>query len=61
MLRGVIIQGNVNHQVKADKSVLVPGSYFSSEEKVVHQFSVDNGKDCIIYIRSKGRFDVVMD
>ena len=61
MLRGVIIQGNVNHQVKADKSVLVPGSYFSSEEEVVHKFSVENGKDCIIYIRSKGRFDVVMD
>lgn len=63
MLRGVIIQGSVNYQVKdkVDKNTLVPGSYFSSEEQVVHQLSVDEGQNCIIYIRSKGEFDVVMD
>ena len=59
MLRGIVIQGRVNYQVKTDKSVLVPGSYFSSEGEVAHKFSVD--EECIIYIRSVGKFDVVMD
>lgn len=57
MLRGVIIQGKVNYQMKNDKSVLVPGSYFSSEEEVSHQFSVD--EESIIYIRSMGQFKIV--
>ncbi len=61
ILRGIIILGKVNYQVKgkADNNTLVPGSYFSSQQQAVHQFSVD--EDCIIYIRSKGGFHVVMD
>jgi len=63
IFRGVIVQGQVQYQVKGktDNNTLEPGSYFSSDKEVVHQISIDEGKDCIIYIRSKDMFNVVMD
>ena len=61
ILRGVIIQGKLNYQVqgKANKNSFIPGSYFSSQGTVAHQFSVD--EDCIIYVRSKGKFEIFVD
>ena len=63
ILRGVIIKGQAQYQVKGntDNHTLEPGSYFSSDEEVAHQISVDEGKDCIIYIRSEDKFNVVKD
>ena len=63
VLRGVIIQGRVDYQgmnLKGDK-ILVPGSYFSSSDEAMHQLSVDTDNECIIYIRSKGGYTIIMD
>ena len=63
LLRGVIIQGRVDYHgmnLTGDKT-LVPGSYFSSDDAVMHQLSVEQDEECIIYIRSKGEFTIIMD
>ncbi len=55
----VLIQGQLDYQMPNDANIktLAPGSYFSSEGKSVHQISCKAGEDCIIYIRTNGKFD----
>ncbi|MCU7846006.1 MAG: DUF4437 domain-containing protein [Candidatus Thiodiazotropha sp. (ex Monitilora ramsayi)] len=60
--RAVVIKGLLKY-LKSEKNVktLGPGSYFSSEEESVHQVSSATGEECIIYVRSEGRFNVTID
>lgn len=57
----VIIQGRPKHQVpgETDVKTMEPGSYFSSKGESVHQVSCEAGEGCILYVRMKGKFDVV--
>lgn len=57
----VVIQGQPQYQVPGETEVkaLVPGSYFSSKGKSVHQVSSKAGKESIIYVRTDGKFDVI--
>lgn len=59
--RSVVIQGPIQHQRKGepDLKILESGSYFGSTGISTHRISCGAGKDCLIYVRTKGRFDVV--
>ena len=60
-LRAVAIQGRPKHRVpgKVDVKTMEPGSYFSSKGESVHQVSCEGGEECIMYVRMKGKFDVI--
>ncbi len=60
-LHAVVILGRSQHQVpdETDVKTLDPGSYFGSTGEVAHQVSCEAGEDCIIYVRTEGKFDVV--
>ena len=57
----VVIQGRPNHRVQGQTDIrsMEPGSYFSSKEEVAHQVSCETNEDCIIYVRTKGKFEVI--
>jgi len=59
--RAVVIQGRPKHGVpdETDVKTLEPGSYFGSKGQTVHQVSCEAGKECIIYVRMEGKYDVV--
>jgi quercetin dioxygenase-like cupin family protein len=59
--RAVVIQGQPSHHLsnETDVKTLKPGSYFGSEGETVHQVSCETGEECIIYVRTEGKFDVV--
>ena len=59
-LRAVVIQGQTSYQLsgESDVSKLEPGSYFGSKGNIVHQISCQADDDCIIYVRTEGRYDV---
>ncbi len=57
--RAVVIKGQLQYQVsKTDVKTLEPGSYFSSKGESVHQVTSEAEEDCIIYVRSAGKFNV---
>ena len=60
---GVVIKGQPQYQMpnEEDTKTLEPGSYFSSEGESVHQISCKTEGDCIIYVRTNGKFDVTLD
>ncbi len=57
----VVIQGRPKHRVQdeTDVKTIEPGSYFSSKGEAAHQVSCEAGEDCIIYVRTEGKFDVI--
>jgi len=59
--RAVVIQGRPLYRAtKKDKAVaLEPGSYFSSEGEFAHQLSTENDGESVLYIRSRGKFELV--
>jgi quercetin dioxygenase-like cupin family protein len=59
-LRAVIIKGRPQYQVPGgtDVKTMEPGSYFSSKGEVVHQVLSEADEECIIYVRSEGRFSI---
>ncbi len=59
--RAVIIQGTIKHQVsgKEQRTTLEAGTYFGAAENSVHEIA-SNDKESVIYIRSNGRFEVVV-
>lgn len=60
-IRGVVIQGDVNYEVQdqVEAVSLEPGSYFSSENPTIHQVTCDSSKECLVYVRSIGKYNVV--
>lgn len=62
-LRAVVIQGKLTYQVRDETAgkTMTPGSYFSSQGEMAHQVSCDGTDDCIIYVRSKGTFNVIRE
>ncbi len=57
--RAVVIKGQPQYQVSGtDVNTLEPGSYFSSKGESVHQVSCKAEEECIIYVRSEGKFNV---
>ncbi len=60
-LRTVVIQGLAKHRMSngTDIKTLEPGSYFSSKGELAHQVSCEAGKDCILYVRTEGKFGIL--
>ena len=58
--RAVVIKGQLQYQVpgETDVKTMEPGSYFSSKGESVHQVSSEMEEECIIYVRSEGKFNV---
>lgn len=58
--RAVVIRGSPKLQMKgnAQLSSLEPGGYFASSEPSAHRLSCGAGDECVIYIRTAGRFGV---
>ncbi len=58
--RAVVIKGQPQYQLpgKTDVKNLKPGSYFGSKGESVHQISSQAEEECIIYVRSEGKFKV---
>ncbi len=57
-LRAVILQGKLDyHTSKNDTQILEAGSYFSSEGNFKHTISAME-QDCMVYIRTKGKFNI---
>ena len=59
--RAVVIQGRPNHRAPGQTTTrtLEPGSYFSSSGDSAHQISTQADGECIIYVRTEGKFDVI--
>ncbi|MDA8746296.1 DUF4437 domain-containing protein [Rubripirellula amarantea] len=60
-LRAVVIQGQAEYlsDRDTDEVILAPGSYFASQDNFSHRISTHGQTECIIYVRSVGKFDVV--
>ena len=61
LLRTVVIKGQTSHQLVGKSVVekLEPGSYFSSKGDAEHQVSCKGREECIIYVRTKGKFGLI--
>lgn len=59
--RAVVIHGQPKRGVpgEAEVETMAPGSYFSSKGDSVHHVSFEVGEECIIYVRTEGKLDVV--
>ncbi len=59
----IIIQNELTYNESNSKApiVLDPGSYFSSNGKSRHQLSVDNTKECLIYVRTNNDYKIVSE
>ncbi|MCH9809250.1 MAG: DUF4437 domain-containing protein [Alphaproteobacteria bacterium] len=58
--RAVVIKGQPQY-LGADAKTMEPGSYFGSAGMVAHQMSCQVNEECIIYIRSNGKYEVVSE
>ncbi|MBE9043597.1 DUF4437 domain-containing protein [Pleurocapsales cyanobacterium LEGE 10410] len=59
--RAVVIKGRSLYQVpsETEEKTLEPGSYFGLEAETVHQVSCQAEEECIIYVRTEGKYDVI--
>lgn len=60
-LKAVVIMGEVAHDAGslAASSNLKPGSYFGSDGEVSHSLSCTQDAECIIYVRTAGKYRLV--
>ncbi len=59
-LKAVIISGEVAHTVHGvrDTTDIGAGGYFASAEDVAHELSCQTVRECLIYVRTDGRFSL---
>lgn len=59
--RVIVIKGKTKLRsiAEAKFKILKPGSYFSSKGELVYQVLCEAGKECIIYVGTDGKFDVI--
>ncbi len=59
ILRAVVIQGQLNYQTtQSGVNILQAGSYFGSTSASTHDISCIHSNECLVYIRTTGRYDV---
>ena len=61
ILRAVVITGRIDYRGpgRGESVSLDPGSYFSATGASTHEISVASGGESMIYIRTRGTFDVM--
>ena len=59
-IKAVTIQGEIVHAVSGvpESTRLQPGGYFSSNENIRHAISCGTQSECLIYVRTAGRFRI---
>ncbi len=59
--RAVVIQGRPTHRspTGSGATALEPGSYFGSEGEATHRIACEAPAACILYLRTKGRFEIL--
>jgi hypothetical protein len=59
--RAVVIKGQPQYRVPGENDIktLEPGSHFSAKGASVHQISSEAGGECIIYVRTDGKYQVM--
>lgn len=59
-LRAVVIKGNMDHRIPTESNVrnLGPGSYFGSQGGTSQQISCTSDVECLVYVRTMGRYKV---
>ncbi len=55
-LRAVLIAGQLIHTSSDVARHLTPGSYFAGKGKAEHTMSCKEGDECLIYVRTRGRY-----
>ncbi|WP_409432587.1 DUF4437 domain-containing protein [Litorimonas sp. RW-G-Af-16] len=57
-LKAVVIQGDVLHSVESltEQNEISAGGYFASAEGVSHSLKCEAKSECMIYVRTEGRF-----
>lgn len=60
LLRAVVVRGDLAHSISDAPmtSVIGPGGFFESASSVEHSLSCQSGFECIIYLRTRGKFRV---
>ncbi|MEM8672711.1 MAG: DUF4437 domain-containing protein [Cyanobacteria bacterium P01_G01_bin.67] len=61
IFRAVMVQGKSQYQIsgETEEKTLEPGSYFGSDGETAHQASCEAEEECIIYVRTEGKYDVI--
>ena len=59
-LHAVLIEGDLLHRVSGSdvKSDLSPGGYISSDDAIRHDLTCKSISECLLYVRSDGRFAI---
>jgi hypothetical protein len=59
-LKAVVVEGDLVHSVAVvtDEQTIGAGGYFESAEGISHTLTCEPTQDCIIYVRSNGKFEV---
>lgn len=55
-----VVSGNLTLIVDGAETKLGPGSYFSFTKKQPHQTRCEAGADCLLFVASKNKWDVVV-
>lgn len=57
-LRAIVIQGDLTHSIQGHSNAieLGPGGFLESQEGIGHSLSCNAGEDCLVYVRTTGRF-----
>lgn len=60
LFRAVVVKGQPKHKSVAanDATSLQPGAYFGSDGAAEHEISSGAGAECLIYVRSEGKFEI---
>jgi quercetin dioxygenase-like cupin family protein len=58
---GTVISGTMVLSSEGKEEKLTPGSYFGFTGKGVHTTKCEAGADCVLFIDSRGKWDVVME
>ncbi len=60
-LKAVLVRGALRHEADglAATTSLEPGSYFGSEGSVSHRISCSGAKECVLYVRAQGKYQLV--
>mgnify|MGYP001177698487 CR=1 FL=1 len=60
-LHAVLIKGKIAYQTQSSLKALKPGSYFGSNGLHAHQLSFNDDDESLIYVRSDGEFDIILN
>lgn len=55
--RAVVISGQLQY-LETKPKTLTPGSYFGSKGEALHHVSARAGEECVLYVRTNGRYEL---